>query len=257
MADTNKKRDLPSSIMSLGDHLEELRYRLILAIAGLAVALIISLFFGKPVITFLEKPYIDAMGKDARMQVLGPADGFVSYMNICLVAGIIIASPWIFYQLWMFISAGLYKNEKRYVYMVVPFSSVLFIAGSLFFIFFVAPVTLQVLVAFNKDFLGVDSNFTFQKYISLITLMMLAFGISFQTPLVIFFLNKFGLVSVQALRKSRRYAILVIFFVAAAVTPGSDMFSLFSLAIPLYLLYEFGILLSYFASRKKMKQSID
>lgn len=248
----NKRIPAPSNpTMSLGDHLEELRYRVILAVIGLAVALVASLFFGKTIISFLEKPYFLAMGNQARMQVLGPAEGFISYMNISLVTGVIIASPWIFYQLWMFVAAGLYPHEKRYVYLAVPFSAALFITGALFFIFVIAPITLKMLVLFNKQVLDVDSNFTFQKYISLITVMMLVFGLTFQTPVVVFFLNKIGILSLDALYKSRRFVIIGVIVVAAAATPGSDMFSLFALAIPMYLLFELGILLCYFSNRKQ------
>ncbi|MCX5634360.1 MAG: twin-arginine translocase subunit TatC [Planctomycetota bacterium] len=255
MAHNKRIPDPPNPTMSLGDHLEELRYRVILAVIGLAVALVASLFFGKTIISFLEKPYFMAMGNQARMQVLGPAEGFISYMNISLVTGVIIASPWIFYQLWMFVAAGLYPHEKRYVYMAVPFSAALFITGALFFIFVIAPITLKMLVLFNKEVLEVDSNFTFQKYISLITVMMLVFGLTFQTPIAVFFLNKIGLLSLEALYKSRRFVILGVIVAAAAATPGSDMFSLFALAIPMYLLFELGILLSYFFNRKKQNST--
>jgi sec-independent protein translocase protein TatC len=135
--------------------------------------------------------------------------------------------------------------------MAVPFSVILFITGALFFVFVIAPVTLKFLVIFNRDFLGVDSNYTFPNYVSFIAIMMLVFGIAFQTPIAIYFLNKTGLVSIQAMHNSRRFVILGIVVVAAAATPGSDMFSLFSLAIPLYLLFELGILLSYFGNRRK------
>lgn len=255
MGDTRKKQKFPNSTMSLGDHLEELRLRLILAIAGLVAAVVFCLFFGKIIISFIEGPYIEAMGKEARLQILAPAEGFTSYMEISGVAGIVIASPWIFYQLWMFISAGLYPHERRYVYMAVPFSVILFITGALFFVFVIAPVTLKFLVIFNRNFLGVDSNYTFPNYVSFIAIMMLVFGIAFQTPIAIYFLNKTGLVSIQRLHNSRRFVILGIVVVAAAATPGSDMFSLFALAIPLYLLFEFGILLCYFANRKKASQT--
>ena len=251
MGVTDNKDDLTNSAMSLGDHLEELRIRVILALAGLGVAMIICLFFGKFIISFIEAPYVAALGKDARLQSLAPADGFVSYMNISLVAGAVLASPWIFYQLWMFISAGLYPNERRLVYTVVPFSVVLFITGVLLFVMFIAPITLKFLVLFNREVLGVESNFTFQNYISFVTGMMLAFGLAFQTPIAIFFLNKFGLLPLKAIHKSRRFVILAIVIISAAITPGSDMFSLFSLAIPLYLLFEVGVLLCYFSERKK------
>ncbi len=255
MTDAGKKNDLLSVSMSLGDHLEELRIRFILALLGLAVAIVITLIFGKFIIAFIERPYVAALGEDARLQSLSPADGFISYMNIAMVAGVILASPWIFYQLWMFISAGLYPHERRYVYVVVPFSVLLFVSGVLLFILFIAPVTLKFLVMFNREVLGVESNFTFKNYVSFIAIMMLIFGLAFQTPIAIFFLHKLGLVSIQAMQKSRRFVVLGTVVVAAAATPGSDMFSLFTLAVPLYLLFELGVLLCYFSERKKQRNN--
>jgi sec-independent protein translocase protein TatC len=252
---TKKNKDPISYTMSLGDHLEELRARLILALLGLAVALIVCLFFGKLIISFIELPYIKALGTEARLQSIAPADGFVSYMQICMVAGAVIASPWIFYQIWLFIAAGLYPNEKRYVYMAIPFSAGLFIAGALFFTLIIAPLTLRFLIIFNKNVLGVASNFTFKNYVSFVTTMMLVFGLAFQTPIAIFFLNKTGLVSIEALRRSRKYVFLGTVIIAAAATPGSDLVTLTSLTIPMYLLFELGILLSRYSRRKTKPQN--
>jgi sec-independent protein translocase protein TatC len=195
------------------------------------------------------------LGTEARLQSIAPADGFVSYMEICMVAGAVIASPWIFYQLWLFIAAGLYPNEKRYVYMAIPFSAGLFIIGVLFFTIIIAPLTLRFLVMFNKNVLGVASNFTFKNYVSFVTTMMLVFGLAFQTPIAIFFLNKTGLVSIEALRRSRKYVFLGTVIIAAAATPGSDLVTLTSLTIPMYLLFELGILLSRYSNRKKKPQN--
>jgi sec-independent protein translocase protein TatC len=251
MGDVRKNKDPLDTTMSLGDHLEELRLRLILALLGLGAAVIACLFFGTLIISFIERPYIAALGEAARLQSLAPADGFTSYMEISAMAGVVISSPWIFYQLWMFVSAGLYPHEKRYVYMAMPFSTGLFVIGAMFFVFVIAPVTLKFLVMFNKQVLRVDSNFTFQNYVSFIATMMLIFGIAFQTPVAIYFLYKIGLVSIQALRSSRKFVVLGIVVVAAIATPGSDVFSLFSLAIPLYLLFELGILLIWFSQHRK------
>jgi sec-independent protein translocase protein TatC len=251
MGDIDKKKRPDDSAMSLGDHIDELRLRLILASAGLITAIIVCLFFGKTIIAFIEKPYIQTMGENARLQSLAPVDGFTTYMQIAMISGIVISSPWIFYHLWMFVSAGLYPNEKRYVHAAAPFSALLFITGALFFTFAIAPVTLRFLVMFNKEVLGIDSNFTFQSYISFVSVMMLIFGLAFQTPIAIFFLIRIGLVSVQALCKSRKFVLLGIIIVAAIITPGSDIFSLFSLAIPLYLLFELGILIGHLVRHKK------
>ena len=248
-----KKPDSPlDTTMSLGDHLEELRGRLILALVGLTIGAVIGLVFCSRIIAFVQKPYVAAMGPDAILQVLGPADGIISYIKIALISGLILTCPWVFYQLWMFIAAGLYPHEKRYVHLATPFSAGLFVIGALFFLMVVAPLTLKFLVKFNQRVLGVSSNFTFANYISFVTMLMLVFGVAFQTPVAIFFLNKTGLVSIQALRRSRKFVIIGIFVVAAMATPP-DVVSQVTLAIPLYALFELGILLSWLSERRKKR----
>jgi sec-independent protein translocase protein TatC len=252
MGDTRKKHDPLDSTMSLGDHLEELRMRLLYALGGLIIFAIAAFIFCPKIIAFVERPYVDVMGPEARLQTLAPADGIISYIKISLVAGLVFSSPWVFYHIWMFVAAGLYAHEKRYVYMAAPFSALLFVCGALFFILVVAPLTLTFLVKFNQKMLGVNSQFTFQNYISFITHLMLIFGIAFQTPTAIFFLNRAGLVSMRALTKSRKFVLLGVFVVAAMATPP-DVISQVTLAVPLYLLFELGILLSYLAARKTDK----
>ena len=329
MGETNKKYDLFDSTMSLGDHLEELRFRLIRALLGLGLCAIICLAFGRSIISFLEGPYNDATAdflfsvelefeadldkgtmteglrqkfkdngvvlspdvndvkvkqkgylfssrrwlinddkdycakkeKDKLniyqlnpLQVIAVAAGIISYIKIGLIAGLLLSSPWVFYQLWMFVAAGLYPHEKRYVNIAAPFSAVLFVTGALFFLIVVAPLTLGFLVKFNERILDVRSQFTFQHYISFVSHLMLVFGLAFQTPTAIFFLNRTGLVSIEALNKSRKFVILAIFVVAAMATPP-DVISQVTLAIPLYLLFELGILLSYLASRRRKSQN--
>jgi sec-independent protein translocase protein TatC len=248
MGDTNNKHDPLNSTMSLGDHLEELRARLILALIGLAGGAVICLFFGPAIIAFIQKPYSELM-PDRPLTALAPADAFVGYMKVALISGLIVSSPWVFYQLWMFISAGLYPREKRYVHLAVPFSAALFVAGALFFIYVVAPISLAFFLKFG-EIIDVSPNWTFQKYVSFITVLMLVFGLGFQTPIAIFFLSKTSLVSISALRRSRKYVLLGVFVVAAIATPP-DVISQITLAVPLYLLFELGILLSYIAHRKK------
>ena len=248
MGSTKKKiRDPRDSTMSLGDHLEELRWRLIRAIAGLVLGTIICLFFGTRIIDFIERPYYNLT--DQPLVVLAPADAFVSYMKISMIAGLILSSPWVFYQLWMFVAAGLYENERRYVYYAVPFSVILFVVGALFFLFVVAPISLAFFLKFGK-FINVEANWTLQKYVSFMTMLMLVFGVAFQTPIVIFILNKTGLVSIEALKRSRKFVLLGVFFLAAVATPP-DVMSQVALALQLYALFELGIVLSWFAGRRK------
>lgn len=321
-----KKKEKPDSppdtTMSLGDHLEELRMRLILAILGLVIGTIICLFFGRRIITFIEGPYnkimedyaeskveefqtpwtylsdtfftnlLRAIDSDPnapeidpnvvtyaqkiyadtvtviiddpnytkavaevhssasqKLQVLAPADPFIGFMKISLITGLIMSSPWVFYHLWMFVAAGLYLNERRYVRIAVPFSTALFVIGALFFLFIVAPISLGFFLGFG-NWMGVSPNWTFQKYISFVTMLMLVFGLGFQTPVAIFVLNRTGLVSIENLKKSRKYVIIGMFALAAIATPP-DVISQITLAIPLYALFELGILLSWIAERKK------
>jgi sec-independent protein translocase protein TatC len=323
-----KKKELPDPLdttMSLGDHLEELRARLILAILGLLVGTIICLCFGKRIISFIERPfdkimdgykkeevakfqapwtylsdafftnmlraiesdpnapemdpsvvtyaqkiyadtvasfaqdpnYTKAVGKvhssaAGELIVIGPADAFIGYMKITLIAGLIVSSPWVFYQLWMFVAAGLYENERRYVRIAVPFSTVLFVVGALFFLIVVAPLSLRFFLGFGH-YIGVSSTWTFQKYVGFVTMLMLVFGLGFQTPIAIFVLNRTGLVSIPALKNSRKYVIIGMFALSAIATPP-DVISQITLAIPLYALFELGILLSWLAERKKREQ---
>lgn len=269
-----KKKRIPDpadSTMSLGDHLEELRTRLLRAIIGLLVGTAVCLIFGRQIISFIQRPYVkvlrsmeadrnpDASDPNAvqadtsenpiHLQTLAPAAGFVSYVKIALISGLLLSSSWVFYQIWMFVAAGLYPHERRYVYIATPFSASLFVTGALFFVLVVAPITLGFLVRFNERVLHVNSNFTFANYMSFVALLMLVFGIAFQTPIAIYFLNRTGLVSVAALRSSRKFVFLGVFIVGAMVTPP-DFISQITLAIPLYLLFELGILLSYLAGRK-------
>lgn len=256
MGKTKKKKvdDPLETTMSLGDHLEELRARLILALLGLAVGAVFCLIFGGKIVSIIEKPYIDVMGEKARFITISPAEGFVSYMRIALISGLIISAPWVFYQLWMFVAAGLYPHERRYVRITIPFSAALFIAGALFFLFVIAKITLKFFVAFNEKILNAESTFTFPNYISYVTMLMLVFGIAFQTPIAIFILNRTGLISIQTFNKSRKYVILIVFILAAALTPP-DPFSQVSLALPLYALFELGILLSWLAEHKRKSKT--
>lgn len=249
-----KKQDPLDSTMSLGDHLEELRARLILALIGLALGAVVCLIFGPKILAFIQRPYYAQT--DNRLIVIGVADSFVAYMKISIISGLILTSPWVFYHLWMFVAAGLFPSERRYVQIAVPFSAALFVAGALFFLFFVAPISLKFFLTFG-EWIDVETSWTLQGYVSFITLLMLVFGIGFQTPIAIFILNRTGLVSIPALRRSRKYVLLGIFVVAAMATPP-DVISQITLAIPLYTLFEIGIVLCWFAERrKKAKESQD
>jgi sec-independent protein translocase protein TatC len=191
-----------------------------------------------------------AAGLEPQLQSLSPRDGIISYLKIATYAGLVISSPWIFYHLWKFISAGLYPNEKKYVHFAVPASAILFLAGAALAVLLVAPLTLQFCIMFNKEWLGISSAFTFQNYMSFMVGMMIAFGLAFQMLIVMFFLHKFGMLPVSAINKSRRFVILGIVVAASIITPGQDMISLAVLTVALYALFELGFFAIWLTSRR-------
>jgi len=187
---------------------------------------------------------------------LAPAEAFMAYMKIAMIAGLILTCPWVAYQLWMFVAAGLYPKERQYVYKAVPFSAGLFVIGAFFFLFVIAWFTLKFFLIFG-DTVNVASQWTLQKYVSFITVLMLVFGLAFQTPIVVFVLVRTGLVAIKTLRSYRKYVVLGLAIVAAVATPSPDPLSMLALLIPLYGLYELGILLSIRAEKKAQQKKVE
>ena len=239
--------------MSLGDHLDELRARLMLALTGLAVAFLASLAAGPWFLKLILSPYQSAMadvGSDVKLQAIEVAEPFLVYLKAVLVLAVLLSSPWLFYQLWAFVSSGLYKHERRFVHVAAPASATLFVVGVLFFLLGIAPVVFKFFVRFNP---GVDHIYQPQmtKAVNFILMLALVFGGAFQTPIAIIFAERMGLVTVETLCRVRKYVFLVAFVVAAMVTPP-DVISQISLAVPLYILYEGSIIVCRFwRSRRK------
>jgi sec-independent protein translocase protein TatC len=172
-------------------------------------------------------------------------------MKISFFASLFLTSPFTLYQLWKFISPGLYKAEKKYVIPFVISSSLLFIGGVLFGYFLALPPAFGFFVEFSSDFL--KPMFTLREYLSLALKLLLAFGLSFELPVLIFFLAKIGVVNSKMLSKNRRYAILIIFVAAAILTPSPDALTQIIMAVPLMGLYEIGIIVAKFAVKKHPK----
>ena len=170
-----------------------------------------------------------------------PDEAFMIYLKVSLILGVIISSPWIFYQLWLFIGAGLYSHERKYVYTYLPLSIFLFLGGAAFCFFGVIPFVLKFLFEFNT-WLGLRPEIKMANWITFALMVSLMFGVSFQLPLVMLFLERISLVSAKLYREKRRHAILVIAFLSMVLTP-SDPVSMMMMMIPLCILYEFGILL--------------
>jgi sec-independent protein translocase protein TatC len=179
---------------------------------------------------------------DQSLISLGPLETITIFFMVCLVTGLVLASPWVFYQAWAFVAAGLYRHEQHYVRKYLPISIGLFLLGVLLCFGFVLPITLRFLLEFNV-WLGVAPTLRLSEWMSFATILPLVFGISFQTPLVMLFLERIGVFTVDDFRGKRKFAILIITVAAALLTPGQDPFSMTLLAIPMILLYELGIIL--------------
>lgn len=173
---------------------------------------------------------------------LGPMEPTMIFCQVCLVTGIVVSSPWSFYQVWAFIAAGLYRRERTLVYKFLPFSLGLFLAGVFLCFFGVVPLTLRFLLEFNA-WLGVTSMLRLTDWMSFATILPLVFGLCFQTPLVMLFLAFIGVFSAADYRSKRKIAVLVIVILAMILTPGPDATSMLFLSIPMLLLYELGIVL--------------
>ncbi len=184
----------------------------------------------------------ERVGKRNQLTALSVQETFMIYFKVTLMCGVVLASPIIFYQFWAFVGAGLYPHERRYIHVYLPFSIGLFLAGVFLCFVVVLPGSVKALLAFN-DWLGVDPDIRLSEWLSLALILPLVFGLSFQTPLVMLFLNRLGVFSWQAYLSKWRYAIMVLAVFSAVVTPTPDAVTMLALFIPMFGLYMMGILL--------------
>lgn len=186
--------------------------------------------------------YDKIVGRKPTLSTLNVQEAFVVYIKVSVVTGLVISSPWIFYQLWSFIAAGLYPHEKRYVNVFLPASIGLFLAGVVLCELFVIPKAVEALLWFN-EWLELEPDFRLNEWLGFAIFMPVVFGLSFQTPLVMLFLERIGILTVEAYRGMRRIAWFVMLIFAAVITPSTDAFSLLLLWVPMCLLYDLGIIL--------------
>ncbi len=172
---------------------------------------------------------------------LNVQEAFLTYLKVSFIAGLILASPWVFFQIWQFVAAGLYPHERRYVHIYLPMSLGLFVGGAAFCFTMVFPFVLDFLLGFNK-WLGVDANIRLSEWVSFAILLPVMFGVSFQLPLVMLFLERISIFDVDDYREKRRLAVLVIAILSMLLTPADPM-SMLLMMFPLLGLYELGILL--------------
>ncbi len=249
MTDNEEKKSQENNnrnekVMPFLDHLEELRQRLLRCIFSIILFSFGSYFFAKQIMKILLRPY----PKEEKLIFLAPTEGFITYIKISIFVGIIMSLPVIFYQLWKFVVPGLYKKERKYVPLIVLLSTLFFLTGALFCYFVIIPYGLNFLLGFSTDQL--EPNIQIKEYLKFVTLLILVFGIIFELPLLSFFLTKLELLTPDFMRSKRRYGIVLIFMLAAILTPPDVVTQLF-LAGPLIILYEISIWVSKFAMSKK------
>jgi sec-independent protein translocase protein TatC len=233
--------------MTVVEHLSEFRRRLIISAIAVSIGAIFCFIVSESIISFFVKYYADAVNnKNQTLIFLGPLDGFATRLKIATYGGIVLAFPVWLYQLWRFITPGLNPKERKYAIPFILSSIVLFVIGGL-----VALLTLPQALGFLLNIGGSDlrPQLTADKYLSLISLMIVAFGLAFEFPVVLVFLMLAHVITTQQLRKWRRISIVVIVFFAAVITPSQDPYSLFAMAIPMYIFYELAIIIGRIMKR--------
>lgn len=248
-AAVSERSELPG--MSLLEHLDELRRRIIRAALFLFLGFAVAYCFHEQLYGILQLP-LDQL--HLKLVMTHPIDAFNLYLYTSLVGGAILASPFILYQVWMFISPGLYSNEKRYVFPFLAVTIVLFLSGAYFGYRFVLPGALKFLIIdYGHRF---QPMITISEYTSFFLSIILGLGVTFELPVLIFFLALFGIVNARWLAKNIRYAILVIFIIAAIITPTPDILTMCVFATPMIVLYVLSIGIAYWVhpSRRKKKE---
>lgn len=229
------------------DHLEELRWRLIKSIASVLIGAVISFYFIDQIIEFLVKP-TDALKNSMDLQVLKVQGMFMIKWSIALFGGIIISIPVLTFQIWKFVAPGLYIDEKKYIIPLIIFTFLSFLCGLIFAYMIVIPFSLSFFT--SVGFEGIQNNFSINYYFSFITWLMIGSGLIFELPVIVFILSVIGLLTPAFMRHYRRYAIVIILVLSAFITPP-DPVSLVLMSIPLLVLYEVSIGVSWLVNRKK------
>ena len=234
------------------EHLLELRTRLVRCLIAVGVGFAACYAFAEKLLGVLLKPLTDVMPHGSTLIATSLPESFFTVMKLALVAGVFLTSPYIFYQLWKFVAPGLYKEERKIIVPVAVSSAICFVGGALFGYFIVFPFGFKFFVDYASDYITVMP--TISSYFTLAITLLFAFGLIFELPVFIFFLTSLGLVSTKALRKFRRWAILLSFVVAAILTPTPDAINQLLMAGPMCVLYEIGIWVSWFVDKSRKEE---
>jgi len=234
--------------MPLTAHLEELRWRLIKSIGAVGVAFAGCYYFAELLFAFLTHPLLAFQAGPVQLIGTGVVEAFFTKLKVSLIAAIFVASPALLYQSWAFVAPGLYEHERKYVVPFVVFGTFFFVAGAAFCYSLVFPVGFAFFIEEYKS-IGVQPSIRISEYLSFSARMLLAFGVTFELPVISFFLARMGVITHHTLLHSLRYAIVIIFIVAAILTPGPDVASQLLMAGPLLALYALSIGVAYVFAR--------
>ena len=247
--------DALSGKMSFLEHLDELRKRIVNSCIAIAVGVVLTFAFIEKIFNFILAPTRKALPPGVKMIYTQPGEAFSLYVTVALIAGVVVAAPYIMYQVWLFIAPGLYSNEKRMAIPFVLFTTLGFLLGAAFNHYIAFPFMMAFFASFN----GVDLAFMprLEDTFGLYTKMLIGMGIVFQMPTVVFFLAKLHLVSARFLAHHFKYAFLIIFIVAAVITPTGDMMTQTIFAAPMVGLYILSIVVAWVVGPKRAKGLLD
>ncbi|MFM8569055.1 MAG: twin-arginine translocase subunit TatC [Candidatus Kapaibacterium sp.] len=235
--------------MSFFDHLGDLRVRIMWAWVGLLIGCLISGMFVSTIMDSVLLAPATAVGM--KLQNLRPFGQAFLYFKVVLITGLIIASPWVLWNLWQFVAPGLYENERNWARRITVYTTFCFLAGVAFAYYVMLPGMMSFSVSFGSK--NIENNYDVNEYFGFVTTTLLAAGLIFELPMITYVLARFGLVSAALMRKYRRHAFVVILIVAAILTPSPDPVNQLTFAAPLYVLYEISIIVARVARKKERK----
>jgi len=241
--------------MSFLEHLDELRVRLIKMFAAVFVGFLVAFAFIERIFGFIMRGLTEVLPEGGKLIYTEPAEAFLLYLKVAALVGLILASPVVLYQIWMFIAPGLYANEKRLAIPFVLFSTFFFVAGALFSHYVVFPFAWTFFASFSTDYMAFTPKIA--PVFGLYVRMMLGLGLVFEMPTLVLFLARIGLVTPRLLIRNTKYAVLAIFIIAAVVTPSPDVVTQLLLAGPMMGLYLISIGVAWVFQRKRPEESGD
>ena len=230
--------------LSLGQHLKEFRDRLMVACIAIAITTAISFLFTTDIIKLLLVP-----AGVSKLIALSPTENFTTYFRVALFSGFALSMPVVLYEIYAYIDPALHPNERKFALTLGPFVLLLFVAGMLFCYLVLLPNALKFLINFGSEV--IDNQLRASEYLSFVTLFIVGMGVVFETPVLIYALIRLGVVQRSWLTSRRRYVFLIVFVLAAVITPTPDPFNQTIVAIPMYLLFELGLLLARFGAGRR------